>query len=69
MPNPAFPPLVLPEGHHPYNNILFPYLGLTNKQLQPLYDILPGATALDSVKIRGAPFNGTREVITGKITG
>ena len=28
-----------------------PYLGLTNKQLQPLYDILPGATALDSEKV------------------
>ena len=28
-----------------------PYLGLTNKQLQPLYDILPGATALDSERV------------------
>ena len=28
-----------------------PYLGLTNKQLQSLYDTLPGATALDSEKV------------------
>ena len=26
-------------------------MGLTNKQLQPLYDILPGATALDSERV------------------
>ena len=25
-----------------------PYLSLTNKQLQPLYDVLPGDTALNS---------------------
>ena len=25
-----------------------PYLSLTNRQLQPLYDILPGDSALDS---------------------
>ena len=28
-----------------------PYLGLTNKQLQPLYDFLPGVTALDSERV------------------
>jgi hypothetical protein len=28
-----------------------PYLGLTNKQLQHLYDILLGVTALDSERV------------------
>ena len=30
---------------------VWPYLGLTNKQLQPLYDFLPGVTALDSERV------------------